>query len=182
MVDLPSCIELSQLWSFERHYAPKNCCLMRCMLTIVTISRRNQFQGQVGESAHSQVENLYTQTGRRWSRSVLTGPPTKNDVGFVWELLTRMPRVNSDEWGSIMGLLFCYCYSIGDKSPWSTELGRVKFYILSWQLRTGNTRTGKRPEPKVWQIIEIYTKNSFRLFGITWNVKSLMRAELASLS
>lgn len=57
----------------------------------MNMSTRAQFPGQVGESAHSQVENLYTQTGRRWMRSVLTkSDHQKLCSDFVWELLTRM--------------------------------------------------------------------------------------------
>lgn len=67
-----------------------------------------------------------------------------------------------------MGLLFCYCCSLGDKSPRSTELVRVKMHILSWQLRTGNTRTGEGPEPTVWQIIKKQNKVlGLSLFEIT---------------
>lgn len=55
------------------------------------MSPKAQFPGQVGESAHSQVENPYTQTGRRWMGSVLTeSAQQKLCSEFVWELLARM--------------------------------------------------------------------------------------------
>lgn len=46
-----------------------------------------------------------------------------------------------------MGLLFCYCRGLGDKSLGSTELGRVKIYIyfeLAAQDREYKDRKGTR--------------------------------------
>lgn len=55
--------------------------------------------------------------------------------------LRDVPGVNSDEWRTIMVLLFCYCCSL-DKSPASSEQDRN--YKIYWAGSSGHTRTEKK--------------------------------------